>query len=228
MGELALTALALGLAGLDPTGALIAAAALAAGAHERAVLAFGAVAVLGTAALGTALSLGIGTELAQVDWLALLPDGRVAAVIEAAIGVGLLVWAGVRLTPQAVRPPRPRRVRARTAGLVSTGVVFALSAVLDPTFVAVTVIAGRGPSALAVALAQLLWVLVSQAPLVFVLVAVARGGHRAAVERFTAWWERVQPTMRWIVTSALFLVGAILLVDAAWWFTTGSFLLPGP
>lgn len=111
-------------------------------------MAYGVVAVIGTVLVGTVLSLGIGTELVQIDWLALIPVGRVGAIIESVVGVSLLVWAVVRLTRRAVHAPKPRRVRAGTAGLVATGALFALSAVLDPTFVAVTVLAARGPSRL--------------------------------------------------------------------------------
>ena len=46
MIELLLTALGLGLAGLDPSGALFAAGALGAGARERHVVAFGLVTLL--------------------------------------------------------------------------------------------------------------------------------------------------------------------------------------
>lgn len=76
--------------------------------------------------------------------------------------------------------------------------------------------------------AQLLWAVVSQAPLVFLLGAVARGGHQAAVQRLTRWWDWIKPALRWIVTIALFLVGITLVTDAAWWFATGRFLLPEP
>lgn len=228
MGELVLASLGLGLAGIDPAGALIAIAALAAGAKDRAVIAFGLVVLLGTALLGSVLSLVLGTELAQIDWLGLVPAGRAGAVLELVLGVGLLTWAIVRLTRRAVSAPKPRRARAGTTGLIATGGLFAASAVLDPTFVAVTVLAGRAPSPAAVVVAQLLWVLVSQSPLLFLLVAIAVGGHQRAVDRFTRGWDRIKPGLGMTVTVALLLVGTTLVVDAAWWFATGRFLLPEP
>lgn len=228
MGELIAAALGLGVAGLDPAGALIAVAALSAGARDRSVMAFGIVVLLGTALLGTVLSLAIGTELARIDWLALLPVGRVAAVVEIVIGIALLAWAMTRLAGRTVRAPKPRRMQAGTVGLVTTGALFAASAVLDPTFVALTVLAGREPSTAAVVTAQLLWAFISQAPLVFLLVAIVRGGHQAAVQRFTRWWDRLRPVLRWIVTIALLVVGLTLIIDAVWWFVTGHFLLPEP
>ena len=228
MLSLLATAFGLGLAGLDPAGALIAVAALAAGTRERAVLAFGAVVVLGTVLLGAAATLTVGGQLADVDWSWLLPAGRGGAVLELAVGAALLVFGVLRLRRRPVRSPRPRRNSQGTVGLLGVGALFAAGAVLDPTFVALVVLAGRGQDVVAVVLAHLLWVLVSQAPLVVVVVAVARGGHHRAVERFRAWWDRAEPTVRRLVTGAVLLAGAVLVVDAAWWFATGSFLLPEP
>ena len=228
MGELLVAALGLGLAGLDPAGALIAVAALSAGARDRAVALYGILVILGTAVFGSILSLSIGARLANVDWLALIPAGRAGAVLEIVLGAGLLAWAALRLTRTTVRAPKPRRVRAGAWGLVGTGLLFTLSAVLDPTFVALTVLAGRGADVAAVCVAQLLWALISQAPLVLLLVVMARGGHERAVGRFTSWWERARPVAKTLMTVALVLIGLVLVVDGVWWFVTGEFLLPAP
>lgn len=223
-----MTALGLGVAGLDPAGALVAVAALAAGARDRVVLLFGAVVVLGTALFGAALSLTLGGELADVDWAGLVPGGRGGAMLELVVGAALLGWGVVRVLRPRARAPKPRRGAAGAAGLLGAGAVLALSAALDPTFVALTVLAGRGQDAVCVVLAHLLWVVVSQAPLVVLLLAVARGAHERVVERFRFWWERVQPALRRVVILAALAVGGVFVVDAAWWFVTGQFLLPDP
>jgi hypothetical protein len=228
VGELLVAALGLGLAGLDPAGALIAVAALSAGARDGWVAMYGLVVLVGTAVFGTVLSLSLGARLAEVDWLALVPAGGGGAVLEIVLGAGLLVWAAVRLTRTTVRAPKPRRVRAGSWGLLGTGALFALSAVLDPTFVALTVLAGRGQDIGAVLAAQVLWVLISQAPLVLLLAVMARGGHERAVRRFTSWWERARPVVKTVITVALVLIGVVLVVDGLWWFVTGAFLLPAP
>ncbi|HYI59760.1 MAG TPA: hypothetical protein VEX66_16445 [Microlunatus sp.] len=189
---------------------------------------YGLVVLVGTAVFGTVLSLSLGARLAEVDWPALVPAGRGGAVLEIVLGAGLLVWAAVRLTRTTVRAPKPRRVRAGSWGLLGTGALFALSAVLDPTFVALTVLAGRGQDIGAVLAAQVLWVLISQAPLVLLLAVMARGGHERAVRRFTSWWERARPVVKTVITVALVLIGVVLVVDGLWWFVTGAFLLPAP
>lgn len=107
MVELLVTALTLGLAGIDPAGLLLALGALAAGARERTVLAFAAVVVLGTALLGTVLTVAVGQHLQDVDWASLLPPDWLGATIEALLAGALLAWAAVRLRRPEARPPRP-------------------------------------------------------------------------------------------------------------------------
>jgi hypothetical protein len=99
-------------------------------------------------------------------------------------------------------------------------------AVLDPTFDALVVIAGRGEPFWSVAVAHSIWIVVSQAPLVLLLAAMAGGKHERFVARFGSFWERVRPAVGRLVTAAALLVGTFFVLDAGWWFATGEFLVP--
>jgi hypothetical protein len=70
------------------------------------------------------------------------------------------------------------------------------------------------------------WVLVSQAPLVLVLGAMAGGKHKGVVVWFRSLWSRLRPAIGRLVTGAVLLVGAFFLLDAGWWFVTGELLVP--
>ncbi len=141
MIELLLTALGLGLAGLDPAGALFVAGALGAGARERHVVAFSLVTLLGTAAFGTALSLTLGPRITDIDWGFLFSSP--GALVEAALGLVLVAWGLARAWRPATRAPKPRSPRGTgLIALVALAILFALSAILDPTFVSLAVIAG--------------------------------------------------------------------------------------
>lgn len=235
---LLLASLGLGVAGLDPTGALLAVAALAAGARPRAVLLFGALVLVLTAVLGTVLSLTAGASLAGVDWASSLPGGPLTAALEAVAGAVALVWAAARLRRGAAGSAREeaavasgRRSGARLAsgaGMAGAAVLFTAGAVLDPSFLGVVVLAGRAEPLPAVLAAHLVWSVVSQAPLVLLLVAVARGGHERATALFTRWWARARPVVRHAVTAALVLLGLGLLLDAGWYAATGRFLVLDP
>ncbi len=230
---LLLAALGLGLAGLDPAGALIAAAALAAGTRARPVVAFGVLVVVLTALLGTTLSLTVGAGLADVDWAGAVPGGPVTAVLEALAGLAALAWALVRLRrppgdPSAEAPRRRTPGTRSGAGLLGVGVLFTAGAVLDPSYVGLVVLAGRGEPWWEVLAAHTTWSAVSQAPLLVLVVAVARGGHERATALFTRWWGRARPVVRHVVTGALAVVGLGLLLDAGWYAATGAFLVLDP
>jgi hypothetical protein len=226
--ELVLTSLALGLAGVDPAGLVIALSALAAGARERAVIGFALIVIVGTALLGTALTLTVGQQLQEFDWSSLLPPDWLAAAVELGLAAGLLVWAIIRLRRSDARPPRPALKSRSGAALLWAGVMFALSAPLDPTFVGLVVLAGREEPAAAVASAQLIWIIVSQLPLVALIFAILLRRHARAVAWLQNLMPRARPVLGKVGTGALALVGLVLAVDAVWWFVAGRFLLPDP
>src|SRR3712207_3460668 len=121
---------------------------------------------------------------------------------------------------------KPRSPRGTgPVALVAVAVLFALSAILDPTFVSLVVLAGRGEAFWSVVAAHSVWVAVSQAPLILLLAAVAGGKHGRFVARFGFLWERVRPAVGRLVTAAALLVGAFFVLDAGWWFATGEFLV---
>jgi hypothetical protein len=88
------------------------------------------------------------------------------------------------------------------------------------------VVAGRGEPFWSVLAAHSVWVIVSQAPLVLLLAAMADGKHERFVARFRTFWERVRPAVGYLVTGAALLVGAFFVLDAGYWFATGEFLVP--
>ncbi|MDQ3913000.1 MAG: hypothetical protein M3305_14780 [Actinomycetota bacterium] len=231
MAKLLLTAFALGVASLDFTGTLLALGALGAGARDRALLAFGCVSILGTVAFGTTLSLAIGPRIAGIDWGALFPhdptEDRIAASIEVLLGIGLVGWGILRALRPNAAPPKPTVPRA--LGLVSlaaVGVLFALAAIFDPTFVSLVVIAGRYEHFWSVVAAHSTWVLVSHAPLILLLVFAVGSDHERVVARFRGMWAKIRPFIVRFVTGAALAVGMAFLLDATWYYVTGEFFLP--
>jgi hypothetical protein len=231
VAKLLLTAFALGLASLDVTGALLAVGALGAGARTRALLAFGCFSILGTVAFGTALSLIIGPRIAGIDWGMLLPhdptEDRVAAALQIVLGVGLLVWGIVRTRRPGSRPPKPSAPRG--LGLISlagAGMLFALAAIADPTFVSLVVIAGRADLFWSVAAAHSTWTLVSHIPLVLVLAFALSGESERVVVLVRTLWAKIGPWMVRLVTVVVLLVGTFLVLDALWYYVAGEFLIP--
>ncbi len=231
MAKLLLTSFALGLASLDFTGTLLALGALGAGARNRALLAFGSVCILGTAAFGTTLSLVIGPRIAAIDWSRYLPhnptEDLIAALGEVLLGLGLVSWGLVRAFRPTTTPPKPTVPRG--LGLVSlaaVGILFALAAIFDPPFLSLVVIAGRYEHFWSIAAAHSTWVFVSHAPLILLLVLVLITDHERVVALFQTWWSRIRPIVVRLVTATVFLTGTLFVLDATWFFVTGDLYLP--
>lgn len=224
MVELLGAAIGLAIVGLDPMGALVAIGALAGGARDRSVVAFGLTVIVVTAAFGTALSLLVGARLAEIDWRVLDTGHAFWATGEAAAGMALLAWALRRRHWPATAAAPAQRGQGGLA-LIGTGVLFGLGAIIDPTFVALVVLAGRQGSLIEAGVAHLMWILVSQAPLVVIVGAVLTGRHMATVIWFRSKAHRLRPVLTRIGLGLACVAGVVLLADAGWWFTTGDFLI---
>jgi hypothetical protein len=231
VAKLLLTAFALGLPSLDITAALLAAGALGAGARVRALLAFGCFCILGTIAFGTALSLVVGPRISGIDWGMLLPhnptEDRVAAFVDIVLGMGLLIWGIVRILRPGTHPPKPSAPRALgLLSLAGAGMLFALAAIADPTFVSLVVIAGRAEIFWLVRAAHSTWTLVSHVPLILVLAFVLSVDHERVVVRVQTLFARISPWMVRLITGVVLLVGFLLLLDAFWFYVTGDLFIP--
>lgn len=213
----------LGLVGLDPAGALVAAVALAAGARDRQIVAFGLVVLVGTTVFGTVLTVTLGARLTRLDWASLVPHGALRGGLEAGAALVLGVWVGARIVRRNV-VSQPRAMGVGWTGVAITGVLFVGTAATDPSFAALVVLAGRDGSPAGVAIANATWTLVSQAPLFLLVLAVLRGRHHAALATLRRLRDRWGPRVRTLVTVVLGLGALVLLADVLSW-TMGSFLV---
>lgn len=226
--------LALGLGGFDPAPLLIAAVFMAsrpdADAHaareaRRGTLVFGLVLIGGTALWGTVLSRLFGSALAEVPWGAILRGGAWAAGAEALLGAAALVWAVLRWRARN-RPAQPEKDHS-LRGLVLVALGFVAIVTSDVPFVVAVGLSGHQPL-WAVVLGQVLWAVVSQAPLFLLCLAVLAHRHRAMARVVGGWWEAIRPGVRLAVPVLLAVLGLLLLLDAADFLVTGQFLVHLP
>jgi hypothetical protein len=224
--ELLTASALLGIAGIDPLGALIGIRALAAGTSDRVVVAYVAAMVVVTTLLGTVLSLTVGSRMSEIDWSFLDSGYGWWATGEVLAGALLLVWAIRRVfrTSSDDGSKAPYGKARHGMALVGAGVVFGLGAVLDPTFVSLVVLAGRDGALVDAVIGHFLWITISQLPAVLVGIAILSGRHTAFVARFQGWWQRISPVLSGVGTVIAVILAVILLLDGVWWFSTGDFL----
>ncbi len=222
-----LAVLTLGVAGLDPLGALLMAGALAGGATRKGVGAFVAAAAGTTVALGVACSLLLAPFIDRLAAaMANTPD-LVWLAVELGLAVVLLVW-GIRRLRAGVskeKPQKKTRSLIDTSVLLGAGVMFGISALTDPTYYGVIVLAGRDEPIWLVVIAHLLWFAVSQAPLLALTIAAAKGSHVRLAQKLQGYWEQWRPAINRILTVILFVGAVYLMIDCGFYLATGAFLI---
>ncbi len=201
--------------------------ALAGGATRKGVAAFTVAAAGTTIAVGVACSFLLGPV---IDWLASVlprtPD-VVWLVSESVLGILLFAWGVSRLLSNDAKKEPKKKTRSLIGAsvLFGAGVVFGVSALTDPTYYGVIVLAGRDEPLWLVVIAHVIWFMVSQAPLVALTIAAARGNHVRLAQKLQGYWEQWRPVVSKILTSMVFIGAAFLMVDCGCYLATGSFLI---
>ncbi|HLS92056.1 MAG TPA: hypothetical protein VK015_00915 [Microbacterium sp.] len=212
----------LGVAGLDPVGALMVIPAIAAGARRRVVMAFFLTSAVVTVATG--LILGESVQL-LTRWLAdlTIPDPvRLLAQLVAAAALG---WWAVHRFNHRNDPEDDKKKSALggAVGMTLLGAFWGVSAVTDPSFLALAAIDSQIDSVLASVAVYVGWFVVSQAPLCVVVLTLAAGRNSAPVQRAIAFARRLAKPTDAILTALLALAALLLVLNAATLAVAGAF-----
>lgn len=216
--------LGLGLAGFDPFGALIVLPALAMGAKRRVVVLFFVVSGLATVLAGVLLGQSVELIFAWLaENLAIPAPARAALQVLAAGALGY--WA-VRRWNARHEPPKERRKKpflAGAAGMSLAGLGWGVGALTDPTFFGVAGVTTTFQSTLEVTLAFTAWFLVSQAPLVLVVLALAAGRDSWIMRRVGALAEKLARPTSYLLTFTLAILALALAANAVSYLASGAF-----
>jgi len=213
----------LGIAGLDPFGALIVVPALAAGARRRIILLFFAVAWFTTVLTGLVLGESVQHVAA---WMrdAIAVPGPVRLVVELVAAAALGTWAVRRwVRRNEPRAPSRRPLLAGPVAMSLAGTFWGVSALSDPTFYGLAAVASNTPSLVTAAAVFTGWFLISQAPLCLVVLALAAGKDSRPVKRAIALARRTARPAGHVMTILLALAALLLVANAGTYLINGLF-----
>lgn len=226
MESLFLKALGLGLAGFDPSGALIAVALIGAGATRRAVALFCMVYLIGSVTVLTAIAWVLRTRVPGTDLRLFDDHPATKAGAELAVGIALLAVALHRfLHRNDPRPEKRRQLPVSAWATAGIGIALAIGVVGDPALLAFAVVASTASSITAIVVAQIIAVAASKILVVAILVVLVRNQTSADITRVRDWWQRAEPRMNHLLSIAVVIVGLALIANALWWYANGTFLL---
>lgn len=223
--EFILLSIGLGLAGIDPLGALLVASAVAAGMKKRDVVTFGLVVLLGTIIMGVALSLGLGASTAAlVERLNYLPDGVWVVVSMATIAL-LWGWAIKRVFAKKPKAKSDKQSKWLKRGAWALAGFFLVTTLADPSYLALIAAAGHQQSFWLALAGHTIWILVSQFMLFVLVGAVMLGKHKSVLAKMKAFQKRHSQKISWSITGIIFAAGLVFLIDLFSFWVSGKWVL---
>lgn len=116
-------------------------------------------------------------------------------------------------------------------GLFIVGLIFAITALTDPSFLGVITLSGHSTNMVEVVLANCVWISISQSPIFVLTIAVMLGKHEKIISYFD---EKISKSQRIkklkkafsiTLTIIILLAGLLLLSEAIYYLLTESWLL---
>lgn len=227
MGSVMLQVLGLGVAGIDPLGAVLVFSAITAGAARAKVVALAVSVLVATVAAGVVLTL-TGRSLAGNSTSAEPSEpGPVWAYIELAVAVVLVVWLWRGLSGKREVGPKAeskRRLKGPVLVFVGAGCLFSLTSVVDPTFLAAAAVLGPVDNMFFTFIAFGVWTLISQFMLFVLLVAFLVGADQRIVGASQRLWARHRDRFRVFLYVAGAVAVVVLAFDAGYFFINDRYI----
>lgn len=229
--ELIISAFLLGVAGFDVLGVIVLVAALSARVPKKSILIFVITAFIATVLLGVGLSLFLSP---LVDYIANMVNqfsDSIWVIINLFLIVLLFVWVLFRTVKLANKKSFDKRKhksffsKIMKYGMVFVGIVFALSSIFDPTFLALIALAGNNSDIISVVTAFAVWVLISQISLFIFAVAILINKHKNLNEWIKKIQKKYSQTISISLTIIIFIVCLLLLINLITFLNTGSWLI---
>jgi hypothetical protein len=220
-----LSIIGLGLLGLDPVAAIIVASAIAVHSRKYKVLIFTLAFLLGTTVLGVFLSV-LGQN--AIDFIQSFIPSDISPlwlILNVLVIVVIIVWLTVRFTKRN-KVKKEKKSKSLLGGawqFFAMGLLFALSALTDPTFYAVIVIASETHNVFAMSGLHLLWISISQIPLLAIVVAYYLNAHNKLIVYSDKLWAAHKQKFTTILYILAILLALILLVDTIVYLTSGAY-----
>jgi hypothetical protein len=220
----------LGVLGLDPLGALLMISAHACGAKRGKVLAFTLAFLLFTQVLGVACALLGSRAIDQL--LSLVPgdESPAWAVVYAVTAAALVVWVVRRAVRRHENKPEKqpgrlsRLLSGSTLAFIAGGMLWACSSFSDPTFYAVILASAEAPSLLGTIFYPLLWIYITQIPLIALIIGLYLGVYDILVSRVSAFWQRHRSKVMVPLYLLALAAAAALAFAAVTFLATGTYL----
>lgn len=227
MLETVLAAVGLGIAGIDPLGAILLMSAIAAQFTRTRIILFTVTVFLSTIAAGTILSLLGAGFISSINDFIPVSTSSVWLIINLVIATIILVWLVRRkLTENKPKKEKPsKQLNSSFYAVIATGILFGAGSVFDPTFLAAISLAAQSDDLFTILLMHSIWIIISQIMLFVLFIAYLYGKHEKVIA-----YGRMQLKKHTVLLQNVLYVTAIavfilLVSDSLSYALTGKYLI---
>ena len=213
----------LGFAGIDPVGMMLLITMQTAGLSKKKAFLYGGLVLFGTAILGFILSSLLGRGVSDLASSIDNFSNTVWVWINLALILILTVWGIKRLL--AKEQKEKEKGQKSSKGVYTAAAFMTFTALTDPTFLAVLALSGQVNHLFLSVLYNLLWVLISQAPLFLLLLAIVFNKHHIFIDKFNAYYEKYKRPINYAVTGLIFFSVFIFVANLIVYWFSGTWLL---
>ena len=225
----------LGLAGFDPTGAIVIITALAMGVSKRQISLFAITTFIGTVLTGIISSFFVGTGVNYIsELLNYIPDS-IYMILEFIVSFLLLKWFVERVFCKQKKEDKDEKkegffTKYIKKGLFTVGLFFSITALTDPSFLALVTLSGHSSNMIEVVLANSVWILISQSPIFILSVAVMFNKHEQIIQyvqdklKNSPKIAKIKKCLSVALSVIILLAGLLTLVEGIYFCVTGVWL----
>lgn len=205
-------------------GAILVASAIAAGLSRAKIILFTASVFVFTVLTGVFFSYAGTSFIANIKSSLPSQGSALWAVLNIIIITVICVWLYKKSKPTNNAKPQ-RKLTGSAWAILAAGIAFGVSAIFDPTFLAVISLAGQSGNLLTIITMHTVWILVSQIILFGLFVAYMLGKHQVVLQKSKAAWHKHKNMFTRLLYAAAVVSIVILLTDTLAYFITGSYLI---
>lgn len=222
-----LTAVGLGIAGIDPLGALLLMTAIAAKLSRSKLIFFNITVLLSAVIAGTIVSLVGAGFIASIKDVLPVSTSRVWVIVNLIVAAAILIWIVRRkLTKNRPKTQKPRnKLSGSNYTIAATGLLFGAGSVLDPTFLANISLAAQSESLVTIVAMHTIWILVSQIMLFGLFAAYLQGRHESVIGYTRRQYGKHKSLLQNILYLTAIAVCILLVSDSVSYLASGKYLI---
>lgn len=230
------TTFLLGLAGFDPTGAIVIISALAMGVSKKQIYLFAITTFLGTVITGVFSSFFVEKGVNYLSGLLNYIPDSIFMILEFVVSFLLLKWFVERVFFKSKKENKDEKkesffVRYIKKGLFLVGLIFAVTALTDPSFIGLVTLSGHSTNISEIILANSVWILISQSPIFVLSIAVMFNKHEQTISYFKNKFsnsikiKKLKKILSAALSVIILIAGLLTLTEAIYYAITQKWII---